>query len=74
LSFVDKKEVLDLYSLQLGMLYFTKSDLNWYYKPKNHNTNDFMNARFDILIDLTLEEKFPLKYIVDLSRAKYKSR
>jgi hypothetical protein len=72
LSYIEKKEVLDLYSLQLGMLYFTNSDLNWYYKPKNHNTDDFINARFDILIDLSLEEVFPLQYIVNLSRAKYK--
>jgi len=31
-----------------------------------------MNARFDILIDLTLEEKFPLKYMLTF-RANIKS-
>jgi len=72
ISYVEKKEVLDLYSLQIGMLYFTKSDLNWYYKPTNHNILDFINNRFDILIDLSLEELYPLEYILNLSRAKYK--
>lgn len=52
--------------------YFTKRDLNWYYKPGNSRVNDFINQEYDIVIDLCMHECFPLTYIFGLSKAKFK--
>jgi len=52
--------------------YFTRKDLNWFLKPGNAFVNDFINNPFDLLIDLNLENNFPLLYVCSLSRAKYK--
>lgn len=55
-----------------GIEYFSKKNVNWYFKPDNAYINFFSNKPFDVLIDLTLDEKLPLKFITGLSNAKYK--
>ena len=57
---------------KLSYDYFIKRDLNWYFKPSTLRINDFINTEFDIIIDFSLEEVFPLLYIMALSKAKYK--
>lgn len=72
LGFVNSKEVLDFYSYQTGVSFFSKKNLNWYNKPKNPVIDEFIAKDFDILLDLTIETDFPIKYIVSLSKAKFK--
>lgn len=57
---------------KLSYDYITKSDLNWYFKPRNSKANDFINEEFDILINLCMDDCFPLKYLSGLSKAKFK--
>jgi hypothetical protein len=57
---------------KLSYDYFTKRDLNWYYKPSNIRVTDFIKEEFDILIDLSMTDCFPLNYIAGLSKAKFK--
>lgn len=57
---------------KLSYDYFNRKNLNWYYKPTSSFITDFLNNEFDILIDLNLNNAFPLKYITGLSIAKYK--
>ena len=52
--------------------YFTKRDLNWYFKPNKTRIIDFINEEFDIIIDLCLYDCFPLICISGLSKAKFK--
>ena len=72
LGFVDSKEVLEFYQKSLVFNYFSRKNLNWYSKPNNPNTQEFINTQFDILIDLSIVEDFPIQYIVGLSKAKFK--
>ncbi|OFY74060.1 MAG: hypothetical protein A2265_02720 [Bacteroidetes bacterium RIFOXYA12_FULL_33_9] len=72
LGFVNSTEVLDFYSYQTGVSFFSKKNLNWYKKPKHQTVEDFIAKEFDILLDITVEDDFPTKYIVSLSKAKFK--
>ncbi|MBN2683323.1 MAG: hypothetical protein JXR58_12505 [Bacteroidales bacterium] len=72
LGFVDSVEVLNFYSRQIGMDYFSKKNLNWYGKPKNPKVQEFIQKDFDILIDLSLNDYFPIQYITASSNAKFK--
>jgi hypothetical protein len=72
IGFVESKEVKDFYRETIQYKYFSKKNTNWYGKPKNTNVNDFVKVNFDILIDLSLTNDFPLEYISALSLAKFK--
>jgi len=73
LGFVDSKEILNYYSDRSGFDFFSRKNLNWYGKPNNPVTEKFINRETDILIDLSLENFFPIQYIVGLSKARFKS-
>jgi len=72
LGYVNDKQVPDHYLLRTGFNFFCMKDLNWFQRPVRPFALDFSNRNFDILFDLTLEEKFPLKYLSGLSPAAYK--
>lgn len=72
LCFVDSKKVPDFYLLRKGFNFFSRSDLNFFFIPKTHFINDFIEKPFDILIDLSIDSNFPLHYISSLSKAKFK--
>ncbi len=72
LGFVDDKEIPDHYLLRTGFNFFCKKDLKWSHTPGVPFVNDFSRKPFDILFDLSLEDRFPLKYILKLSPASYK--
>lgn len=66
------KEIPQQFLLRKNINVFTKKDLNWYLKPLSLFVEEFIAEDFDILIDLSMEENFPMKWIVSLSRAKFK--
>ncbi len=72
IGFVDSKEVRDFYRETLFMSYFSKKNINWYGKPRNERVEMFVNQDFDILIDLSIINEFPIKYISAMSLAKFK--
>ncbi len=51
---------------------FCNGDLNWYRRPKGLVIDKFMRKNFDILIDLSNGNYFPVKYINNLSKAGFK--
>ncbi|MCK5822924.1 MAG: hypothetical protein KAG95_02910 [Bacteroidales bacterium] len=72
-EFINKKIKTDNYIKKNGFNYFSLNDLNCFYKPKSVVVDEFINNDFDILIDLSLNDKcFPVKYINALSKAKFK--
>jgi hypothetical protein len=73
LGYVDSKQLIDHYLYRKGFEFFTRSQLNWYYKPTQPNVDAFINKPFDILIDLSLDDPFPIKYIIACSTAKFKA-
>lgn len=69
LGFVDHKEIIDYYANIPGFKFFSKKNLTWIGKPRNPAVDYFINKPLDILIDLSMEEHFPIQYIVGLSNA-----
>ncbi len=65
LAYIDSKNP----NPELGYPYFSKKDLNWYYKPSSALVDEFINRKFDILVNAYLEEKLPLLYISTFAKA-----
>ncbi len=51
------------------LLCLKKEDINFTYRPVSREAETFANTGFDILIDTSFNDIFPLKYISSLSRA-----
>ena len=49
-----------------------QKDLNWYRIPQGNTVQNFMAEEFEIIIDLTLEDRLPIQYILAKSRARFK--
>lgn len=43
---------------------FTVKDINWVYKPKSRSINDFLSREYDIVLDLSTQDHYPLLYIM----------
>ena len=50
-----------------------KNQINFLYFPISSEANTFINKPFDILIDLNFEKQFTLRYITNLSTARFKA-
>jgi hypothetical protein len=50
----------------------TMKDLNWYGKPVNQYVKNFFHENFDIFLNISLEDYYPLTYISALSDAMFK--
>jgi hypothetical protein len=72
LGFVDKKELSGNQFAQLGLEFFSKKNLNWKMIPNNRAVVNFINERFDVVINLAKNEIFPLRYIAALSKARFR--
>lgn len=72
LGYVDSKKLIDHYLYRKGFDFFSRNDLNWFYKPSSEVIDKFIQQPFDILIDLSLERYYPINYIVALSKAGFK--
>jgi hypothetical protein len=73
LGYVDTKQLIDHYLYRKGFDFFTRKQLNWYYKPLNGNVEEFIKKPFDLLLDLSLDQPFPIRYILAFSEAKFKA-
>jgi hypothetical protein len=72
LGYVDDQVIPDHYLLRTGFNFFCQKDLKWSQVPGVSNAFEFSRNPFDILFDLSLEDHFPLKYILKISPASYK--
>lgn len=72
MGFVDKKEMPPSQFAQYGMDFFTRRDLDFRMIPKNPLVDNFIEKKFDILINLHSGNCFPLRYICALSRARFR--
>ena len=72
IAYYPGKEFPQNFLLRKNIDVFTKKDLNWFYKPLSTFVDNFIDQEFDILIDLSMLENFPLKWIATLSKAKFK--
>ena len=69
LGFVKSKNLIQRFLPKLSYDFFSRKDVTWFYRPIHQTVKDFMNKEFDLLIDLSLADSYPLKYISGLSKA-----
>jgi len=68
-GYVHKRELMNFFLPQKNIDYFSRSNLNIIGIPNNPYIKDFINKKFDLLIDICMDEYFPVEYIVSLSKA-----
>jgi hypothetical protein len=69
LGFVKSKSMIHRFLPKLSYDFFSRKDVTWFYRPIHNTVKDFIEKEFDLLIDLSLSDTFPLKYIAGLSRS-----
>lgn len=72
LGYIPSKKIPENFLMRKGFNFYCKTDLNWYYKPKNEIIEQFINQEFDILFDLSIKDYFTVNYIGSLSNAAFK--
>jgi hypothetical protein len=72
LGYVDDKILPEFVSPKLDIDFFSNKDVSWNFKPTGTSVRNFINEHWDILIDLEAEEIIPLRYILNLSKARLK--
>ncbi len=73
LGYVDSKKLIDNYLYRKGFDFFSKNDLNWYWRPVSPLVDQFIKEPFDLLINLSLENHYPIQYITAISPATFKA-
>lgn len=53
--------------------FFSLKDLSWNNIPNSIYVKNFIEDDYDILLDLNLDDLFPLRYISSLSKARFKA-
>lgn len=72
MGFVNEKDKSFEHMSTLHFDFFSNDDLNWYGKPQGMVLDNFLKEEYDILIDLTLTNFYPLTYMAVASPAKFK--
>lgn len=72
LGYSDQKVMPHYLHARLNFDALCQKDLNWYRIPQGNAVQNFMAEEFEILIDLTLEDRLPIQYILAKSRARFK--
>lgn len=72
LGFVDKKVLPQNQYAQLGLDFFTRKNLNWQLFPESLEVSNFIKEPFDIVVNLSANSVFPLRYIAAVSKAKFR--
>lgn len=72
LGYYNGKELPNMRFSKLGMDFFTRKNLNWHFKPIAPVVKNFTIKDFDILIDLHTGNSIPFKYIIAMTKAKFK--
>jgi len=72
LGYVDRKALPSNQFAQYGLDFFTRKNLNWQMIPDFPIVTNFINEQFDILINLTNNKCFPLRYIAAVSHARFR--
>jgi hypothetical protein len=72
LGYVDKRTMHSSQYAQLSLDYFSNKDLNFMMIPVNPTVSNFINTKFDILININSQKCVPLSYITAVSKARFK--
>jgi len=72
LGYVSNNDMLNYFPHKEEISFFSIKNLNWYNKPISSDVEAFIQKPMDIVINLCLQESYPLQYIMALSQAKMK--
>ncbi|MBK7945479.1 MAG: hypothetical protein IPJ85_09300 [Flavobacteriales bacterium] len=72
LGYSDQKVMPHYLHAKLNFEAICQKDLNWYRIPQGNTVQNFMAEEYEIIIDLTLEDRLPIQYILAKSRARFK--
>ena len=72
LGYSDQKVMPHFLHARLNFDAICQKDLNWYRIPQGNAVQNFMAEEFEVLIDLSLEDRLPVQYILAKSRARFK--
>ena len=72
LGYASNKLATNQFLPVLSFDFFNSRQMNWFYIPKAQCVRDFIEADFDICINIASEKVFPLKYIAGMSKARLK--
>ena len=72
LGYSDQKLMPHYLHAKLNFEAICQKDLNWYRIPQGNTVQNFVAEEYEILIDLTLEDRLPIQYIMAKSRARFK--
>lgn len=72
LGYSDQKVMPHYLHAKLNFEAICQKDLNWYRIPQGNTVQNFVAEEYEILIDLTLEDRLPVQYIMAKSRARFK--
>ena len=72
LGYCDQKILPHYLHAKLNFDAICLKDLNWYRIPQGNAVQNFMAEEYEVIIDLTLEDRLPIQYIMAKSRARFK--
>ncbi|HAJ99311.1 MAG TPA: hypothetical protein DCM62_04730 [Bacteroidales bacterium] len=72
LVYINAKTLPTFTMAQVNFFYCLRNEFAWNLKLKNTHLFNFLNAGFDIVIDFSSGDFFPLKYLVGLCVAQYR--
>jgi len=72
LGYYHGKELPNMRFSKLGLDFFTRKNLNWHSKPNAPVVRNFTLKDFDILIDLHTGNSLPFRYVIAMTKAKFK--
>ena len=73
IGFFNQKESPPMAYSKLEYDFFSLKDLSWNNIPNSIYVKNFIADEYDILLDLNLNDLFPLRYISSLSKARFKA-
>jgi hypothetical protein len=69
---LDEKALPHYLHAKLNFDAICQKDLNWYRIPQGNTVQNFMAEEYEVIIDLTMEDRLPIQYIMAKSRARFK--
>ena len=72
IGYFSTKNIPDMTFSKLEYDFFSTKQLNWFGKPTSMIIQNFINEKYDVLLDLNINDHFSLKYISALSKADFK--
>lgn len=72
LGYFNGKNIPENFLYWKGMEFITHNDLNFFFIPNTPTVDKFIREPFDLLINCSIDNFFPIEYIAQLSLAKCK--